>query len=722
MNKIYIVLFFFVSSTIIAQNTFTALVKDKDHKEVLVGVNVTITNTKLGGSTDEFGVVEIHSIPNGLQEIVFTYVGFEEKRIRINFPLTSTERMEIFLEGHEEEHEEVIVSATRSSRTIADNPTRVEAISGEELGEKGNMKPGDIRMLLNESTGIQTQQTSAISFNSSIRIQGLDGKYTQILKDGYPLYAGFSGGLSLLQIVPLDLKQVEVIKGSSSTLYGAGAIAGLVNLVSKGPSEEREISSLINLTSAKGLDASSFYSNKFGDYGTTIFASYNRSEAYDPADNGLTAIPEFERFTLNPKLFYDFDDKTQIHFGLSMMLEDRKGGDIAEIENPNSVPNAFIETNETTRFSANFAVEHQQSDDSRLSLKNTISYYDRKVAIPDYIFSGDQLSTFSELSYSFKDDNFDWIVGLNLWKDRFSQNKPDSTAAVDYDFVTVGAFVQNLWKISDKMSLETGLRYDYHNEFASFFLPRTSLLYKVDSELSFRLGGGMGYKSPTVFTEDAERLQFRNVLPIDLKNTKAEESYGLNADINYRTAFLEEFTFSINNLLFYTRINDPLILNPTNLSQYQFEKANGYIDTKGLESNIKFTYDHYKLFIGYTYADVNEHYDGKESSFPLVAKHRLNNVLMYEKHDDFRIGLEAYYFSPQKRNDGSTGKEYWIMGLMTEKSWEDFSLFLNFENFLDTRQTKFEKIYSGPITNPVFNDIYAPIDGFVINGGVKIKF
>ncbi len=90
-------------------------------------------------------------------------------------------------------------------------------------------------MMLNESTGIQKQQISATSANASIRIQGLDGRYTQILKDGFPLYAGFSGGLGLLQTPPLDLKQVEIIKGSSSTLYGGGAIAGMVNFITKEP-------------------------------------------------------------------------------------------------------------------------------------------------------------------------------------------------------------------------------------------------------------------------------------------------------------------------------------------------------------------------------------------------------------------------------------------------------------------------------------------------------
>ena len=95
---------------------------------------------------------------------------------------------------------------------------------------------------------------------------------------------------------------------------------------------------------------------------------------------------------------------------------------------------------------------------------------------------------------------------------------------------------------------------------------------------------------------------------------------------------------------------------------------------------------------------------------------------MYEIHDVLRVGLEAYYIGSQKLNDGRTGEDYWIMGLMTEKIWDQFSVFLNFENFLDTRQSRFDKIYSGPVSNPQFNDTYAPVDGFVINGGVKIRF
>jgi iron complex outermembrane receptor protein len=236
-----------------------------------------------------------------------------------------------------------------------------------------------------------------------------------------------------------------------------------------------------------------------------------------------------------------------------------------------------------------------------------------------------------------------------------------------------------------------------------------------------RLGGGLGYKTPNVFTEDAERIQFRNVLPIDVSQTKAEHSVGGNFDINYKTPLNDKIFFSINTLLFYTQVKSPLILVPTPAGVFEFQQPDGFIDTKGVESNIKLKYSDFKLFIGYTFADVKQHYNGTETNFPLVAQHRLNNVLMYEIEEKLKVGLEAYYFSPQKLNDGTTGQDYWISGLMVEKLWERFSVFINFEKFLNTRQTRFDTIYTGSISNPKFRDIYAPVDGFVVNGGLKIK-
>jgi outer membrane receptor for ferrienterochelin and colicins len=156
------------------------------------------------------------------------------------------------LESASQEIDAVTIKATRSTRTITNIPTRIEFIGGEELEEKAIMNAPNISMVLRESTGIQIQQTSLSSGNRSIRIQGLDGRYTQLLKDGFPLYGGFSGGLSIMQIPPLDLAQFEIIKGSSSTLYGGGAIAGLVNMVSKRPTEEPDLNILLSQTHTGG--------------------------------------------------------------------------------------------------------------------------------------------------------------------------------------------------------------------------------------------------------------------------------------------------------------------------------------------------------------------------------------------------------------------------------------------------------------------------------------
>jgi iron complex outermembrane receptor protein len=718
-SALIVVCVFIITATSFAQNSFDAVVKASDSGKPLVGATALIKGTSSGASSDTNGEIRIHDIPDGEHIIEFSFLGYRSQSLKIVFPYTGQPAL-IMLEAKEEELEEIVITSTRSSRTIADIPTRVEFIAGEELDEKANMKPGDIRMLLSESTGIQTQQTSPTSANASIRIQGLDGRYTQILKDGFPLYAGFSGGLGLLQTPPLDLKQVEVIKGSSSTLYGGGAIAGMVNLISRTPSEERDLRFLINGTSAMGLDLSGFYSKKFDKVGLTVFASRNTSEPYDPADIDLTAIPKFERYSINPKLFVDFDERTSLVAGINFTTEDRIGGDIKYIEGKGDATHSYYENNISHRFSTQLSFIRKLSESSSLNFKNSVNHFDRVLEIPVYSFDGAQNSTFTELNFVTDGEKSEWIAGVNLWTDDFSEKPTTTTLLRDYTQTTLGAFVQNNLSISEKVKVETGLRGDYVIDYGFAFLPRVSLLYKVSESLSSRVGGGFGYKAPTIFTEDSERRQFQNVLPISPERNKLEKSYGANWDINYRTE-LGELGFSINHLFFYTYLNDPLVLTPLANGDYEFVNLPGFMDSKGTETNVKLEFGDFKLFVGYTFTDTKIHDGGRTSQNPLTAKHRLNNVLMFEADEKWKIGLEAYYFSKQRLTDNSYGKDYWICGFMVEKLWEKFSLFINFENFLDARQTRFDSIYTGSITNPVFKDIYAPVDGFVVNGGLKLN-
>jgi len=708
------------SIKLFSQQSISFSIKNAETGKGLAGASALMVASKKGTSTDTSGFAAFQNLASGKYTFRFSYTELKEKEETIVIPFDGKQPHIVFLENEEDEEEEIVIQSTRSTRTIQNTPTRVEFIAGEELDEKANMKPGDIRMVLTESTGIQTQQTSATSANASIRIQGLDGRYTQVLKDGFPLYAGFSAGLGLLQTPPLDLKQFELIKGSASTLYGGGAIAGLVNLVSKTPLERRELKFHIDATSAGGLNTSGFYGQKFGKTGVTVFLSRNSNAAYDPSDVGLTAIPKFERYTIHPKFFVYFNEKTQMSVGANLVTEDRTGGDIEYIKGHKT--SGFFEENNSDRFSTQFSVEHRFGKCSHITVKNSFNHFKRVTSLPGYVFDGSQSAIFTEAAYALHGDRSEWIAGLNLVTDRFTEVKTTATPLRNYEQVTAGAFVQNILKLNDLVSVETGLRADQVRDYGFAFLPRISTLFKFTPALTSRIGGGMGYKTPTIFTEESERLQYKNVLPVDENFNKLERSYGVNADINYKTNFADgNVSFSINHLFFYTRIDDPLLLLPDGVN-YRFNTiADGHIDSKGMETNVKLGYSDFKLFLGYTFTKAYLHEGSSKTENFLTPRHRINSVLLYELHEKWKIGLEGYYFSQQKLSDGTTGRSYWIAGLMAEKLWEKFSLYINFENFLDARQTRYGSIYTGTINDPVFKDIYAPLDGFVVNGGIKLR-
>ena len=720
MKNLFTIFLIFLSLAGKAQNIFLAVIKNGETKQPIPRASAQIKNIKQSAIANDEGVISFKNIPNGKYDVEVSSVGYDEAEQSFSFPLPSSDTIEIFLRSGAATLDEVTVSSIRSGRSVKNTPTRVEVIAEDEVHEEATMRPGDIRMLLSESTGIQTQQTSATSANASIRIQGLDGRYTQILKDGFPAYSGAANGLGLLQTPPLDLKQVEIIKGSSSTLYGGGAVAGLINLITKIPTEKRELNFNINGTSAKGLDLNSFYGQRFKKVGITIFVSRNTNKAFDPAKISFSAIPKFERYTFNPKLFLYFTDKTKLNFGINTTFENRLGGDMKYIEGKGDSVHNYFEVNKTKRLSTQLTFDHQLNKATAFKFKNSVGYFNRIINSKGYTFNGSQYSTFSEATLIKNTGKSDWVAGLNLVTDQFKETAPGTATLRNYDQITTGAFIQNTLNAFDWLVLETGVRGDFVKDYGFALLPRISALFKIAPRLTTRLGGGFGYKAPTIFTEESEKLLYKNVLPVETKMNKLERSYGANLDITYRTSF-DKISFSINQFFFYTYLKDPLFLQPVQNNFYRFINIKGNTNTKGAETNIKLGYDKFNLYLGYTYTNSKVNTNWIISDNPLTPKHRFNAALVYEIEDKLRIGSELYYFSKQKLSDGSTGRNYWLTGIVAEKFWKKISLYINFENLGDVRQTKFENIYTGTITNPVFKDIYAPVDGFVVNGGVKLK-
>ena len=692
-------------------------VVSESENEPLLGATVYFEILEKGAVTYFDGIATFTEIPNGEHIVIVSYLGFETLKTTIQIPSNSDLIFKLKSGGNE--LDEIVVQSSRSTRTVKTIPTRIEFIGVEELGEKVAMNPTNISMVLRESTGIQMQQTSLSSGNTNIRIQGLDGRYTQLLKDGFPLYGGFSSGLSILQIPPLDLHQFEIIKGSSSTLYGGGAIAGLINMVSKTPDEEPTLDIMLTQTQALGSTTNVFYSKQNEKFGISLYGSGHYQNAYDPENDGFTNLPKTISISFNPKFFYYPSDKTTFWFGLNGTYDDRIGGDITKIESGENGIHQYTEENISKRVSSQSVYNTQLDSISSLNIKNSLSFFDRKLTIPNFSFDGKQTNTFTEITYNRTSQKSDWIIGANLYTSNFNENDNTSLQR-DQKNLTYGMFVNNIYDILDNWILETGLRIDYNNDFGFFPLPRVSLLYKNNNGFSSRIGGGLGYKIPDIFTEEAEFINFENVLSIDKSSLNAESSYGVNLDFNYKTRLFETIGFSINQLFYVTAINNGLLLNSTDNVLFAFENATDKILSKGAETNIKFTYKDFNWFLNYALIDTKLNYLEGNPQKPLTAKHSAGSVLMYES-EEWLIGLETFYTGKQLLSNKTETTDFVTMGLLLIRNFKFGSAFVNFENFTDRRQSRFSPLVLPPHENPEFLEIYAPTDGFIFSVGIIIK-
>lgn len=728
MTKRIILLILAAFNIIIAhsQNTFNAILKDSATQELLIGATAVIKGTSKGASSNTNGVLLITNISDGKQRIEFSYVGYQKLELTFTFPLSDTPV--ILLRADAEELDEIIVEGTRNNKSISNSPIRVEVLT-EEIDEASTMDPSKIAHLITHSTGIQVQQTSATSNTANVRIQGLDGRYTQILKDGFPLYGGFSGSLSIMQIPPLDLRQVEYIKGGASTLYGGGAISGLINLISKEPANEETLLH-INASHIGAFDVNAFVSRKIRKVGFTLLGQRNSQAVFDADKDGFSDMPKLTKYNLNPKLFFYFNEKTKLSIGGTFTDEKRQGGDLKLMRNQAVDTSHFYkEVNDVTRTTTQLKLEHKFNNRHSLTVRNSFNIFHRSLSIipskslAEYRFAGQQLSTFSEIAYSLIAKKHLLIAGFNFYSDNFWEDSLQNSILRDEAYKTIGFFANYNLDIGEKVALEAGFRGDYVFNQKFFALPRISALFKWTKKLTTRIGGGMGYRNPTVFNQEAELRGYLNVLPIDQAKVNAEQSYGANADVGYKTSLGAKCFININQMFFYTYLDKPIIIEETATSSavYHFVNAKGYMQSFGAETFFKFGFYDFVLFVGYTYTNVTNHFNAKVSDLTLTPRHSVKGDLLYALPGKWRIGLDYEFKSAQKLSDGSRTRNYWTFGAVVEYTWKQFTFFGNLENYTNVRQTKFGSLKSAPNNTPQFTEVWAPLDGIVFNAGLKVR-
>ena len=617
------------------------------------------------------------------------------------------------------EHEAIIVSSTRTGRRIEDEPVRVEVIGREEIEEKLLMTPGDIAMLLNETAGLRVQPTSPALGGASVRIQGLRGRYTQILSDGLPLYGGQTGALGALQIPPMDLGQVEVIKGVASALYGASALGGVVNLLSRRPAEEAERELLLNQSTLGGSDVIGWASHQLSErWGYTMLASVHRQTLEDVDDDGWADLPSYRRAVVRPRVFWNDGSGSSVLFTVGGMLEDREGGTTSRDVTPAGT--SFVEGINTRRADAGALASFLLGGNRLLSIRGSASLQTHEHRF-DLVHEPDTHATaFGEAAYSGTAGSHTWLIGAALQHETYDS---DSVPAFDYTHTVPAVFVQDEFEPADWITLALSARIDWHSEYGTFANPRLSVLVRPADEWTVRASGGTGTYAPTPWTEETEAVGLGRLVATPLS---AERARSASLDIGRTIGPLE-----LNATVFGSRIEDPVQARPApgDASRIELFNATGDVRTHGTELLARYHAEGIHITATHVYLRSTEPHpeeDGRRE-VPLTPRHTAGIVAALEQEGRGRFGVEVYYTGVQQLEDNpyrSESKPHVIVGFLAERRFGPARLFLNAENILDTRQTRYD-----PLVLPTrasngrwLTEVWAPLEGRSFNGGVRLEF
>jgi len=618
--------------------------------------------------------------------------------------------------AEDEENEEIIVQATRSNRRVQDEPVRVEVIGQEEIEEKALMRPGNIAMVLSETGGLRVQITSPALGASNIRVQGMEGRYTQLLSDGLPLYGGQASSLGLLQIPPTDLGQVEVIKGSASALYGPSALGGVINLVSRRPGSELEADFMANVTSRNGQDLTAYGETPLSPVlSASLTAGLHRQTEQDLDGDGWLDMPGYERWTIRPRLFFEHENGATAYLTIGAMGEDRVGGTLPGRVTPDGNP--FPQTQRTNRLDGGLVTKLPVPGLGDLHFRASAMGQDHRHQFGTVIEVDEHSTAFAEVSTSGSARGTSWVGGLAYQVDAF---RSATFPVFDYTYRVPGIFAQIEQELGPLLTLATSARVDFHNEYGTHFSPRFSALYRP-AHWTVRLSAGKGFFAPTPFVEEIEAAGLSRLEP--LGSLQAETATTASLDVGYRRGPVE-----LNGTLFGSNLKNTTRLEQTAPDRVQLVNDQGTTKVRGAELLARYRNNGFTLTGSYVLIDTSEPEPSGAGrrTVPLTPRHTGGLVGMWEEHDKGRVGVELYYTGKQDLDDNpyrSQGKPYVELGMMGEIVLGKVRLFLNAENLLNVRQTRYD-----PLLLPVRAadgrwtvDGWAPNEGRVINGGIRFK-
>jgi outer membrane receptor for ferrienterochelin and colicins len=702
----------FHAATAVGQSQLgTIQVRVRAHDMAVEDAEVLVVGARY--QTDASGTVQIR-VPTGDVELTVSKTGYLKATAKV--VASSAEQQDITVDLVPEptvEETVTVVATTRTNKRLEDQPMRVEVLAREEIEEKMLMTPGDIVMMLNEMGGMRVQATSPSLGAASVRIQGMRGRYTRVLSDGLPLF-GEVGGLGLLQIPPMDLGQVEVVKGVASALYGSEAMGGVINLLSRRPAAKPERELLFNRSTRGATDAVAFLSTPLSrGWSGSWLGGGHWQEIVDVNDDAWADLPGYARAVVRPRLFWDGGNGRSFFATAGFTYEDRDGGTPDGSVLP-ATGEPYVEALETRRYDAGLLGQFLLKNRYVVTARAAVARQSHDHQFGDVVERDHHDTAFGEIAVRGTAGRHTWVGGIAMERDAYT---PLDVPRFQYAFLVPGGFAQYDVALTPAISLSASGRLDVHSEYGTFFSPRISALARAGRWTS-RFSVGTGFFASTPLTEETEaagltRLQLERQL---------EAERGLSTSFDLTRA---DGPLSYTVTAFASRISDPIHVDRS--TTYVIRNLTDPTTNVGVELLGTFRREPFAVTGTYTYVHARETVNGIAQDVPQTPRHSAGVVGMWEVADVGRIGVECYYTGRQvlEENPYRTESEpYVLVGVLAEKRFRRIGVFVNGENLTGVRQTRWDPMLrpTRAVDGRWAVDAWAPLEGRNVNGGVRLRF
>lgn len=611
-------------------------------------------------------------------------------------------------------HQQVTVYATRTDGRLEDQPTRVELLDQEEVDEKTMMTPGNIVMMLNETSGIRVQNTSPSLGSSTVRIQGMKGRYTRFLADGLPLFGQQGSGLGLLQIPPVDLGRVEIIKGVASALYGAGAMGGVVNLSTRRPEDKPARDFILNQTTLGGTDVSGYLDGKLSAHTSgSLLGMGDWQIARDLNHDGWADVAGYDRGVVRPRFFWDNGKGSSGLITSGVTYEDRTGGTLPGRGLP-ATGQSYIESLHSIREEIGVSSQMLAAGKYVVALRGSYSSQQHRHVFGDDLERDRHELLFAETSVRGAHGKQSWVAGGAFERDAY---RPKDVPMYRYTYRNPGIFAQDDIQVAPWLTFSVGARGDFHSEYGVLFSPRFAALMRGHGWTS-RLSLGQGFSTPSALTEDTEAAGLRRLSVI--RPLFVERGRGLTFDLTRAWTH-----WTATSTLFTSNVHHPLYTEQQ--TAYTLRNLTDPTENVGVENVVTWRDGQYSAVASYTYTQAREKPGAVRQDVELTPRHSAGLVGTWERENVARIGVEAYYTGTQRLDDNpyrTFSEPYVLFGFLVEKRFGRFKTYVNAEDLGNVRQTKYDPLLrpSRGLDGRWTTDAWAPLDGRVFNGGVRATF